>query len=50
MIRVLTSFVIATISTDFEENHHFEIEIAGIRDRGSYEFDSTGRDEHDGDF
>ena len=43
-------FVIITVSTDFEENHHFGVENSRIGGRGSYEFDSTGRDEHDGDF
>ena len=44
------SFVIATVSTDFEENHYFGIENSRIGRRDSYEFGSTSRGERDDEF
>jgi len=44
------NFVKKWVSTEIESRHHFGVENSRIWSRGSYEFDSTGRDEYDGDF
>ena len=44
------NFVRKWVSTESQLGHHFEVENLRIRGHGSYEFDFTGRDEHDDDF